>query len=67
MKSLTTLDILSLAETIVYFAWTWAFRAFVNNFINYKGSNIWINRIKINFSKIDPKLKQTNVGYSVMD
>ena len=39
----------------------------VNNLISHKGSNIRVGLIKINFSKFDSKLKQTNVGHSVTD
>ena len=30
----------------------------------HRGSNIWLGWIKINFSKIGPKQKQTNVQHS---
>ena len=33
----------------------------------YGGSNIRVGWININFSKIDPKQKQTNVGHHVAD
>ena len=39
----------------------------VNDFVSHRGSNIRVGWIKINFSKFDPKQKQTNVGHFVTD
>ena len=39
----------------------------VNDFVSHRGSNIRVSWIKINFSKFDPKQKQTNVGHCVTD
>ena len=36
-----------------------------NDLVSHKVSNVWVGWIKITFSKISPKQKQTNVGYSV--
>ena len=39
----------------------------VNDFVSQRGSNIRVGWININFSKFDPKQKQTNVGHYVAD
>ena len=39
----------------------------VNDSVCHKGSNIWVGWIKINFKKICPEQKQTNVGHSLTD
>ena len=39
----------------------------VNDLVSHRGSKIGVGWIKINFSKFDPKKKQTNFGHSVRD
>ena len=39
----------------------------VNDFVSHRGYNIRVGWININFSKFNPKQKQTNVGHSVTD
>ena len=39
----------------------------VNDFVSHRGSNIRVGWININFSKFDPKQKQTNIGHFVTD
>ena len=39
----------------------------VNDLVSHEGSNVWVDWIRINFSKFDLKQTQTNFGHSIAD